>query len=66
MKITKDMTIEEILKKHPESMKVFQQYNMGCIGCMGATAESVEKGALMHGVNVDEIVAALNNISASQ
>jgi len=41
-------------------MKVFHQFQMGCIACMGAAAESVEKGALMHGVNVDELIAALN------
>ncbi len=43
MAITKDMSIEEIIQKHPGSVKVFHQFQMGCISCHGAAAESLEK-----------------------
>ncbi|MBI5184153.1 MAG: DUF1858 domain-containing protein [Nitrospinae bacterium] len=62
MEITKDSSINEILKEFPESAKVFDKYNMGCMGCMGASAESVENGALMHGLDANMIVEELNRI----
>ena len=49
MKITKEMEINECLKVYPQTKRIFTKYNMGCLGCMGATAESIEIGALMHG-----------------
>ena len=58
--ITKDMGIIEIAQKFPEVLPVFQQFGMGCIGCMAAHFETLEQGAAAHGVDVDEMVNALN------
>ena len=66
MEITRDMTIEQVLLKHPQAIKAFHQFQMGCISCMGAAAESIEKGALMHGVNIEELLAALNKVAAEK
>ena len=60
--ITKEMSIEEAINAHPQIVDVFNKYHMGCFSCMGATAESIESGAKMHGVNVDELLADLNAI----
>ena len=58
--ITKEMSIEEAIQFHPGVVEVFNKYHMGCFTCMGATAESIENGAQMHGVDVDQLVADLN------
>ena len=58
--ITKEMSIEEALQAHPKAIEVFSKYNMGCFSCMGATAESIESGALMHGIDLDALMADLN------
>ncbi len=58
--ITKDMGIIEIAQNFPEVLPVFQQFGMGCIGCMAAHFETLEQGAAAHGVDVDEMVNALN------
>ena len=57
---TKDMTIGEALQAHPKVIEVFNKYHMGCFTCMGATAESIERGAQMHGVDVEELLSDLN------
>jgi hybrid cluster-associated redox disulfide protein len=62
MQISKDTIIDEVLKAHPESIKVFMKYNLGCIACMGATMESIEMGARMHGVDPEPIVKELNEL----
>lgn len=59
-KITKDMTFFEVMRTYPESVKVLQKYNLGCIGCMGAQNESLEQGANAHGIDAEELVKDLN------
>jgi hybrid cluster-associated redox disulfide protein len=60
MKITKDMGITETVQKYPETIEVFMRFGMGCIGCAAASFESIEEGALVHGIDPDEIIAKLN------
>ena len=61
-KITKDMTFHQALQMSPEVANVLRSFNLGCIGCMGAMNESIEQGAKAHGLDVDEIISALNAI----
>ncbi len=59
-KITKDMTFAQVMRMHPDVVKVLAKYNLGCVGCMGAQAESLAQGCGAHGLNVDEVVKDLN------
>ena len=38
------------------------KYGMGCIGCAAARFENLEAGAKVHGIDVDEMVDAMNEI----
>lgn len=58
--INKDMTFFELMRTYPESVKVLQKYNLGCIGCMGAQNESLEQGARAHGIEIDSLLKDLN------
>jgi hybrid cluster-associated redox disulfide protein len=59
-KITKRMSITEILQKHPETFKVFAKAGMHCIGCAAASFETLEDGAVAHGLDADKLVRDLN------
>lgn len=61
-RITKEMSIEEAITVHPKVVEVFNKYHMGCFTCMGATAESIESGAQMHGIDVNQLVTDLNDL----
>ena len=61
-KITKDMTFFQVMRMHPESVKVLQKYNLGCIGCMGAQNESLEQGANAHGLDAEALLKDLNAV----
>ncbi len=63
-KITKDMTFGEVLKKYPQTVKTFFEYGMHCFGCHLSVAETIEQGALAHGVEVDKLVDDLNKLVA--
>ena len=59
-KITKDMTFQQVLMKHPETAQVFLEKGMHCIGCMAAAFESIEQGAAAHGMDINSLIEDLN------
>jgi len=59
-KITEDMNIKEVIDKYPETVSVFAKYNMGCIGCIGASFEKIKDIAAVHGTDVKVFVKDLN------
>ena len=63
MKITKEMNITEVVRRYPDTMMVFMYAGMGCFGCHAAQFESIEEGALVHGIDPDKLVEALNEIA---
>ena len=56
MEITKDTTILALLENHPEAREVLISLGLKCLGCLGAEHETVEIGARMHGLAVDEVL----------
>ncbi|NPV58310.1 MAG: DUF1858 domain-containing protein [Actinobacteria bacterium] len=60
MAITKDMTIQEVVEKNPETIRVFLEHGLHCIGCSVARFENIEQGALAHGIDVDALIRDLN------
>jgi len=61
--ITKDMSIGEIVEKYPDTVQVFRDFNMGCLGCAIAHFETLEEGVLAHGIDLERILAALNAVA---
>lgn len=60
MKITKEMKIADVLKNYPSSKEVFQRHIPECLKCGGASAETIQRGAMMHGLDPDTFVEELN------
>ena len=58
--IKKDMPIGEVVQKYPGTAEVMFRYGMHCIGCHVAAFETVEQGALAHGIDVDKFMEDLN------
>ena len=66
MTISKDMPIGEILQFHPRTLRVFLNHGLMCVGCALARFESLEQGALAHGIDVDELVKDLDAVLEEQ
>lgn len=62
MTITKDMSIMEVVHDYPDTAPVFMYAGMGCLGCAAARFENIEQGATAHGIDVDALVDALNEV----
>jgi hybrid cluster-associated redox disulfide protein len=60
MEIKKNMTIGEVIRTKPEAAGILMSFGMGCIGCPSAQAETLEEAAMVHGIDTDELVKALN------
>lgn len=60
--INKDMTIGEILRSCPEVAPVLMQAGMHCLGCPSAQGESLAEAAMVHGINIDELMKAIEAI----
>ncbi len=57
MKITKDRIINDVIKKYPPSIAVFNEFRVD--SCCGG-GQSIEKTAAADGVDVDALLQALN------
>lgn len=64
--ITKDVKIEEVVTQYPETMMVFMKHGLHCVGCHVSAFESIEDGAMAHGINVDALVDDLNKVISSR
>ena len=62
--VSKDMTFGELLgqyyEKCPKIVDVLVEAGMGCIGCPRSQMESIEQGAMGHGIDPDLLIEKLN------
>ena len=63
MKITKDMTIEEVLEKFSETTKVFIEKNIPCLVCGEPLWGTVEETAQKYGANLYTLLDSLNKVA---
>ena len=57
--ITKDMTIGEILRANPDVAPVLMEAGMHCLGCPSAQAESLEEAAMVHGMDIEDLMTRI-------
>ncbi len=58
--ITADMPIGEVVRKYPNTIKIFLQHGLMCVGCAVARFENIEQGAAAHGIDADALIQDLN------
>ena len=61
MALTKDLSILDVVQKYPDTVDVFVNSGMGCLGCAAAHFENIEQGAAAHGIDVDALIKNLND-----
>jgi hybrid cluster-associated redox disulfide protein len=64
--ITKEMTIAEALQIDRGTAPIFMQFGMHCLGCPSASGESIRDAALVHGIDADALIEALNDYLSSK
>ena len=56
---SKAMTVGEILRVSPEVAPVLMEAGMHCLGCPSAQAESLEEAAMVHGMDINDLMAKI-------
>lgn len=60
--ITKEMTIGEILNANPNVVPVLLEAGMHCLGCPASQAESLEEAAMVHNIDIDDLMKAIEAV----
>ncbi len=63
--ITKTMTIGDIIRSYPQTLKVFEKYGLDCYECQVADYEELEHGAGVHKTDLAKLLKELNEVIAS-
>ena len=58
--VTTDMLVGEIIAKHPSTAQFLMDCGMECIFCPASQMESLGEACAVHGIDGDEICAAIN------
>ncbi len=64
--ITGDETFGDVINKYPETIPVFFQFGLHCIGCHISAYESIKDGAAAHGVDAVKLIEELNKVISKQ
>ena len=64
--VNKEMIIADMLQVDPGIAPILMASGMHCIGCPSAQGESLEEAALVHGLDVDELIDTVNKYLAKK
>jgi hybrid cluster-associated redox disulfide protein len=60
--VTRDTIIADIINRYPETLAVFKAYNLDCYECQIADLETLEHGAGVHKVSIEELLISINGV----
>ena len=60
IEITRETIIGDILDVAPQTAPIFFSIGMHCLGCPSSRGETVEEACMVHGIDVDMLLALVN------
>jgi len=64
-KVTKDMTIGDVIKNYPAAAEIMTAQGLHCVGCHVNPFESIEQGCKGHGMSdeiIDTMISKINEV----
>ena len=61
--ITKETLINDLLEKNPEVAEILMSYGLHCVGCHFSDLDTLEDGAMMHGMPDEEIGLMIKDVN---
>ena len=62
-KVTKQTVMGDLIKEHPETIPILLKFGLHCIGCPIASMETIEQGALGHGLSGKQLEELLKEVN---
>ena len=59
--VNRKTLIGEIVNQYPETAEVLLGIGMHCLGCPASQAESLEDACVVHGVDPESVIKAIND-----
>ncbi len=59
--IRKEMKIEDVLRRYPQTIAVFQRFGIDCADCQLSQFEDLEHGAKVHKIDLEVLLKGLND-----
>lgn len=64
MRITGETIIADSIGEYPETLKVYDKYNLRCPTCGGSASDTIADIAWNHGVKLEDLLRDLNAVVA--
>ena len=61
--VSKDMLIGNIIQINEKYADILMEAGMHCLFCPASSGETLEEACSVHGIDVDEILEKINNLS---
>jgi hybrid cluster-associated redox disulfide protein len=61
-----DVTVDDVMRRWPATIRVFLDFRMGCVGCPIASFHTVADACSEHGAAPEKFLAALRAAAASE
>lgn len=58
--IGRDLTVDEVMRRWPQTMPVFVKLKLNCVGCDMAPFETIADVATTYGIGLDMLLGELN------
>lgn len=62
MKVTKDRVIGDLIRTDIRYAQILMMNGMGCVGCPASQSETLEEAAMVHNMNLDDLLEELNSL----
>ena len=56
---TTELTVDEVMRRWPSTIRVFLDFHMHCVGCPIATFHSVDEASREHGIDLVMFLSSL-------
>ena len=65
-KVSKDMLIGQLLQIDANIAPILMRAGMHCLGCPASQGESLEEAAMVHGIDVDDLMKVIDQTVAGK
>ena len=64
--ITADSLVKEVVERHPQTIAVFPQHRLNCVGCYIAPFHTITDTAREYALRIEPLLSELNSAIGAQ
>ena len=64
--LTTELTVDDVMRRWPPTIRVFLDFRMHCVGCSIAPFHTIEEACREHGIDLAVIFSHLHAVASSR